>query len=172
MYKIALYQYSNKFLWFSPTLTIICLDSNESNVDICDEHNTTQCYQFKHASLLYIIYEALKKYLIPHHFHIDSHLTYFFLNYLYIGLLVLAWSIGHCQWVLANVAGTSSILFRDIYFYFPQETNCNSINQIISNPRMDWMLIGAYRNPGHAHLTHELISDWCIQDPRPRPSHA
>ncbi len=33
----------------------------------------------------WIIDEALKRYIIPHHVHIGSHLAYFFLNYVYIG---------------------------------------------------------------------------------------
>ncbi len=32
-----------------------------------------------------VIDEALKRYIIPHHVHIGSHLAYFFLNYVYIG---------------------------------------------------------------------------------------
>ncbi len=68
---------------------LVC-ETNESNIDICDEHNTLSHFSI----VLRVAYrwyrplvtdEALKRYIIPHHVHIGSHLAYFFLNYVDIG---------------------------------------------------------------------------------------
>ncbi len=56
-------------------------------------------------SLLCIIDEAMKRYIIPHHIHIGSHLAYFFLTYVFNGILPSPEKHVYCILKVQKVAG-------------------------------------------------------------------